>query len=114
MGFIAIGISSCEFIHFQEKANSQFADQHFKTAIAHIELYNLRYGKYPDSMDSLDFLGEWDKVIFQSVSYEKLDSGYRLDLVKGLVNGTPSDIHYPGEFWQGLGVQQSNLMNNSK
>jgi hypothetical protein len=114
IGLIALTFSSCDFINFQEKANSQFADQHFKTAIANIELYNIRYGQYPTSLDNLDFLGDWDKMIFGSVSYEKLDTGYRLDIVKGIVNGTPTDLKYPKEFWQGLGLKQSNILNNSK
>ncbi|MEZ4842988.1 MAG: hypothetical protein R3A43_01915 [Bacteroidia bacterium] len=110
----ALTFSSCDFINFQEKANSQFADQHFKTAIANIELFNIRYGQYPTSLDKLDFLGDWDKMIFQSVSYEKLDTGYRLDIVKGIVNDTPTDLKYPKEFWQGLGLKQSNILNYSK
>lgn len=114
VGLIALTFSSCDFLNFQEKANSQFADQHFKTAIANIELYNIRYGKYPSTLDDLDFLGDWDKMIFQSVYYEKLDTGYRLDIVKGVVSDTPTDLKYPKEFWQGLGLKQSNILDYSK
>jgi hypothetical protein len=113
-GVFALILSSCNFDKLQEAASSKFADQHFKTAIANIELYKIRYGHYPSSLDKLDFLGEWDKAIFQSVSYEKLDTGYRLDVVNGLTNKAPTGLKYPAEFWQGLGLKQSNLLNKSK
>lgn len=112
MGLFALTFSSCDFINFQEKANAKFADQHFKTAVANIELYNIRYGQYPSSLDSLDFLGDWDMMIFESLSYEKLDTGYRLDITKGIVTGTLTDLKYPKEFWQGLGLKQSNILDN--
>lgn len=104
-----MAFSACDLINFKEEVNSKFADQHFKTAIANIELYNIRYGQYPGTLNDLDFLGDWDKAIFQSVSYEKLDTGYRLDIIKGLVYGTPTDIVYPPNFWRGLGLKQSNI-----
>jgi hypothetical protein len=112
IGLFALTFSSCDFINFQEKANSKFADQHFKTAIANIKLYNIRYGQYPSSLDKLDFLGDWDKMIFESVSYEELDTGNRLDIAKGIVTDTLTDLQYPKEFWQGLGLKQSNILNN--
>lgn len=105
-------LTSCGLLDVSEQANSKFADQHFKTAIANIELYNIRYGQYPSSIDKLDFLGDWDQMIFHSVSYKKLDTGYRLDIVKGIIYGTPTDLQYPKEFWQGLGLKESNILNN--
>ncbi len=109
IGLFTLTFSSCDFINFQEKANSQFADQHFKTAIALIELYNVRYGHFPPTLDSLTFLGDWDSIIFDSVSYEKLETGYQLDVIKGIIKGTPTDLKYPEEFWQGLGLKKSNI-----
>jgi hypothetical protein len=114
ISLFAFTLTGCDYLNFQEKANSQFADQYFKTAIANIELYNIRYGQYPAKLEDLDFLGEWDKLMFQSVNYEKLDNGYRLDIVKGIINVNPTHIKYPNEFWQGLGLKQSNILNNSK
>jgi hypothetical protein len=111
VGFLVLTFSSCNLIDFSEKANSQFADQHFKTAISLIELYKIRYGDYPPSIDSLTFLGDWDKMIYQSVRYEKLNEGYQLDIVKGIIKGAPTDLKYPKEFWQGLGLKKSNVLN---
>jgi len=108
--FMAGILSSCGFTNFTEKADSQFADQHFKTAIANIELYNIRYGKYPSTLGDLTFMGDWDKMIFQSLSYEKLDTGYRLDIVKSVFGAVPSDLSYPKEFWKGLGLKRSNVL----
>jgi hypothetical protein len=110
IGMLACLFLSCRFDKFTDKADLQFADQHFKTAIANIELYKIRYGYYPASLQNLDFLGDWDKMIFQSLDYEKLDTGYRLDVIKGMVKANPPELKYPNEFWQGLGIRKTNVL----
>lgn len=110
----ALMLSSCDFFDFQKKTNIRFADQHFKTAIAHIELYKIRYGHYPETLAELSFLGDWDKGIQQNVSYEKLDTGYRLDIIKKISGGTLTELQYPKAFWQGTGVKKSNLLNQNQ
>lgn len=91
-----------------ENANQKFGDQHFKTAIALIELHKVREGEYPSSLDSLKYLGDWDKAIFSSVKYTRLNDGYELDLINGWI-GKPKNLKYPPEFWKGLGLVKSNL-----
>jgi hypothetical protein len=68
---------------FNESANQKFGDQHFKTAISLIELHKIREGEYPAALDSLQYLGDWDKIIFSSVKYTKVENGYELDLIRG-------------------------------
>lgn len=114
IGLILLTLSSCDFFDFQKEANSKFEDQHFKCAIANIELYNVRYGQYPETLGDLTFLGDWDKIIYSTVSYEKLDTGYRLDIIKKINLGSVTSLQYPAEFWQGLGIKESNLLNNTK
>src|SRR6478735_7539506 len=92
---LAILLSQCDFT---EKANKDFGDQHFKTAIALIELHKTRFGEYPISLDSIKYIGEWDKIIYGSVKYERLDTGYSLDLTNGWI-GKPNTLVYPAEFW---------------
>ena len=46
-----------------------FGDQYLKTAVSLIELHKLRYGKYPDSLSNLRFIGQWDPIALQSVRY---------------------------------------------
>ena len=106
--FFILLFSGCGLGNFKEKANEQFGDQHFKTAIALIELHKTRFGEYPATLDSLKYFGEWDKIVWSSVKYAKLDSGYSLDLVNGWV-GKPNTLEYPEEFWKGLGLVRSNL-----
>lgn len=105
---ISILLTGCFPDGFKEKANQKFGDQHFKTAIQLIELHKLREGEYPNSLDSLKYLGEWDKMIFRSVKYAKLEDGYELDLINGWI-GKPTDLGYPSEFWKGLGIRKSNM-----
>ncbi len=101
-------ISSCFPDGFQEQANKQFGDQHFKTAISLIELHKLREGEYPLILDSLKYIGDWDRIIFSSVNYKKLNEGYELNLTNGWM-GKPKDLIYPNDFWNGLGIVKSNL-----
>ena len=101
-------LAQCNSGGITEGPDRQFGDQHFKTAIALIELHKIRFGEYPKSLDSLKFTGDWDGIAFSSVKYEKLDSGYALDLTRGSV-GKPKTLSYPDQFWKGLGLVRSNL-----
>jgi len=103
-----LSLSACFPDGFKEKANQQFGDQHFKTAIALIELHKVREGEYPEVLDSLKYIGDWDNMIFNSVAYKRLDEGYQLDLTNGWM-GKPEDLNYPDDFWNGLGLVKSNL-----
>ena len=105
---VSIFIIGCVPEGLEEEANQKFGDQHFKTAINLIELHKIREGEYPASLDSLKHLGDWDKMVFSSVEYKKLDIGYELNLVKGW-NGKPKKLVYPKEFWKGLGIVKSNM-----
>lgn len=99
---------SCNFPNFsniEKEANVKFADQHFKTAISLIELYNIRHKEYPISLEKIDYIGDWDLLIFSSLKYTKLESGYELDVI----NGSADELKYPDEFWQGLGLKKSNV-----
>lgn len=94
----------------QEEAFKIMGDQSFKTALSLIELYNIRYGEYPPSLDSITFTSAFDESAIHSVNYERLDTGYRLDMADGFMGKQKSTITYPAEFWQGTGVKQSNLL----
>lgn len=105
---VVILFARCNMGKIQEQSNQQFGDQHFKTAIALIELHKTRTGEYPATLDSIKYIGGWDQMALSSVKYEKLKNGYELDLVNGWV-GKPKHLKYPKEFWEGLGVVRSNL-----
>jgi hypothetical protein len=92
---------------FRRSADIQFGDQNFKSAVALIELYKVRYGTYPNRLSDITFTGQWDQIWMSAVRYEKLSDGYELDLVRGWV-GTP-ELSYPPEFWRGLGVRKTNV-----
>ena len=92
---------------FPKEADAKFGDQHFKTAIALIELHKTRFGTYPDTLKELKFVGEWDALALSGVEYRRVDAGYELNLVRGWV-GKP-EVSYPPEFWKGLGLVKSNV-----
>jgi len=102
--FVAIAFSGC---NIQQAADRKFGDQHFKTAVALIELHKIRFGEYPASLKDLKFVGEWDQIALNSVAYTRLNNGYELNVVKGWV-GRP-ELQYPPEFWHGLGLVKSNM-----
>ncbi|MES2555716.1 MAG: hypothetical protein V4604_06170 [Bacteroidota bacterium] len=98
----------CNMGKIQEQSNQQFGDQHFKTAIALIELHKTRFGEYPPTLDSVKYEGAWDQMALSSVEYEKLDTGYVLNLINGWI-GKPKHLKYPKDFWEGLGLVRSNM-----
>src|SRR6476620_3265240 len=100
----SLAIAACTV---RKEFDQKFGDQHFKTALALIELHKVRFGEYPNSLSELKFVGEWDQIALSNVSYKRLANGYELDVVKGWV-GKP-ELSYPAEFWQNLGVVKSNM-----
>ena len=91
---------------FKQEADAKFGDQHFKTAIALVELYKIRHGSYPENLAALDFVGDWDALALNSVAYRRLPDGYQLDVTRGWI-GKPT-LNYPADFWNGLGLKRSN------
>jgi hypothetical protein len=98
-----IALTGCDF---QKQADSKFGDQHFKTAIALVELHKVRTGAYPQKLSDLKFTGDWDAMALNAVEYKPLPNGYELNVTRGWV-GQP-ELAYPKEFWQGLGLVKSN------
>ncbi|MCL9809787.1 hypothetical protein [Flavobacterium luminosum] len=108
--FTSLIFTSCLPDKFKEEAGKKFGDQHFKTAIALIELHKVREGVYPSSLKELKYTGDWDNFIYQAVEYKKLDDGYELNLVNNpLVEN--ENLDYPDDFWKGLGIKKSNIKN---
>ena len=106
---ILVSVSSCTF---QKEADAKFGDQHFKNAIALIEMHKIRFGSYPESLNDLKYIGDWDKIVFSAVQYKRLDNGYELNLTRGWI-GQP-ELNYPDEFWKDLGLVKSNLKQNQE
>lgn len=105
---------SCNFSKLEKEADGKFSDQYFKTAISLVELYKIRTGQYPPALDSIPFMGDWDKMMFTFVEYEKLDTGYRLDVTGGFNKDSIPNLQYPKAFWQGLGIKKSNVLQTEK
>lgn len=90
-------------------------DMNFKNTIGLIEIHKLRYGTYPNSLKDIKFLSVWDTAAFSGVQYIKLESGYELNTVSqysDILNDEKKyedvGLHYPPEFWTGLGCVKSN------
>jgi len=101
---VLVALAGCGF---QQEADAKFGDQHFKTVIALVELHKLRNGAYPESLQDLRFVGDWDAIALTSVDYKRVGGGYELNVTRGWV-GQPQ-LTYPAEFWRGLGLVKSNL-----
>ena len=104
---VALTLLALTGCNFQKEADAKFADQHFKTAIALIELHKVRTGSYPEALKDIQFTGDWDAIAFTAIEYKKLSAGYELNVTRGWV-GKP-ELAYPKEFWQGLGLTKSNV-----
>lgn len=92
---------------FMKESTAKFADQQFKSAIALVELHKIRTGEYPASLEEARFPGDWDKLGFENLKYERLGDGYGLDVVGP--GDSPPELTYPADFWKGLGLVRSNV-----
>ena len=99
-------LAGCDF-EIPGGIDEQFGDQHFKSAVSAVELHKVRTGIYPESLDDLQYLGDWDRIWVQSVRYEKSDDGYNLYITRGWA-GEPS-LTLPADYRQGLGLRDSNV-----
>jgi hypothetical protein len=105
--FLAVVLVLMSGCAFKDQADAKFGDQHYKTAIALIELHRIRHGVYPSSIGDLTYIGEWDRIALNSVEYKKLDSGYELNISRGWI-GKPT-LSFPAPFWNNLGIQKTNV-----
>ena len=99
---MALLLTGC-FDFPNEELDKKFGDQHFKTAIALIELHKVRYGEYPKTLKDIKFTGDWDAIIYHSVEYTKERDGYRVIVTAGFMD--KPELNYPDEFYQGLGMR---------
>jgi len=69
--FLIFAPSSCTLNEdFINDSMDRFDDQDYKDVIGLVELYKLRSGKYPASLDVIRFEGEWDMLNQESVYNE--------------------------------------------
>ena len=87
--------------------DNMFGDQHLKTTVALVELYKVRYGRYPESLRDIRFAGDWDQGALLAVRYYPAPDGskYCVEVERGWI-GKPA-LEYPLEFWQGTGYSAS-------
>ena len=102
--WIAVSVIGC---NPQDQIDANFGDQHFKTAIALIELHKVRYGTYPEDLKGLKFTGLWDPIALSGVEYRRLSNGYELNLTGDWVG--KANVSYPPDFWKGLGLVKTNV-----
>ena len=109
IGLLGVGALVIEIYKsgFWEGPDVKFGDQHLKTSVALIELHKTRFGRYPNTLRDLKYLGDWDPIHIQAVKYRTNDDGtkYCVIVVQGWI-GKP-DLKTSEEFWQGTGFDPS-------
>ena len=87
--------------------DNKFGDQHLKTTVALIELYKVRFGRYPDSLRDLKFTGDWDQIALMNVRYYPSPNrdAYYIEVERGWI-GKPTFTMSP-EFWKGTGYSSA-------
>ena len=88
---------------FWKGPDAMFGDQHLKTAVALVELHRTRHNEYPATLNDLEFVGEWDRIALNAVSYRTNPSRtkYCVEVERGWV--AKPHLSTPREFWQGTG-----------
>lgn len=100
-----LSLSACDPMSMMPGNQTAFADQGFKTAIALVELHRIRNGEYPQSLDALEYTGDWDPIHYQFVSYKRLEGGYGLNVATNMAE----KLDYPADFFSGLGLVATNV-----
>lgn len=89
-----------------QKSQVIMAKEQFQRTLTNIEMFKLRHGYYPDSLNEITFVSAFDSSYFRSVEYSRWADKYELNLKVIPAGFEP----YPLAFWQGLGCYQSNVM----
>ncbi len=102
---LALVLAGCDPADMMPGDQSAFVDQGFKSTIAAVEVYNLRHGSYPESLDDLTYTGAWFPLFRQFVRYRRVGEGYVLR-----VDADAADqLAYPERFFSGLGLVKTNV-----
>ena len=89
-----------------ELMDRQFGDQNLKTTVALLELHKVRYGRYPDSLKDLTYVGDWDQIHLDGMLYRPSEDrkSYYVEVEKGWVD--KPTLVMPDEFWQNTGYDK--------
>jgi hypothetical protein len=93
----------------RKPSQHELFEEVFHRAISLIEMHKIRFGDYPENLSKpgvIQYLVSDDLKVIQSISYQKLESGYELNV------GTEESvrIRLPNTFWQGLGIARTNVV----
>lgn len=88
-------------------ADETFGKQNFVSAVSIIELHQLRNHIYPDSLDELEYLGDWDAIWLSAVRNERVEGGNNLYVERGWI-GEP-ELKIPVGFKIAPGLRDSNV-----
>jgi hypothetical protein len=95
-----------------ERIFKEGVEKDFKRAIAGIELYKTKFGDYPESTTSKEFIdlfGDWQEVSLL-ISYGKCENGYELNIN----NQERLQISFSPDYWQGIGIAKTNVLGFNK
>ena len=108
--FLIVAITGIIYgIHFLHKygitepIDRKFGDQNLKSTVALLELHKVRFGKYPDTLRDLKYLGDWDQIYISATRYYPSTDHqhYYVEVERGWI-GKPT-LTMPDEFWKNTG-----------
>ena len=104
---VVLGVRFISRHGLTEPIDRKFGDQNLKSAVALLELHNIRFGKYPDSLRDLKYTGAWDQIWINATRYYpgKDRKSYYVEVERGWV-GKPTLV-MQDEFWQGTGYDET-------
>lgn len=102
---VTLLLTGCDTPDMMPGDQTAFVDQGFKSAIAAVEVYRLRHGDYPESLDELEFTGDWFPIHSRFVRYRRIGDGYEIRVDEDAAD----QLAYPEAFFSGLGLVQTNV-----
>ena len=99
-------ICGIHFLHkygITEPIDRKFGDQNLKSTVALLELNKVRFGKYPDTLGDLKYLGDWDQIYISATRYYPSTDRqhYYVEVERGWM-GKPT-LTMPDGFWKNTG-----------
>ena len=89
-----------------EPMDRKFGDQNLKSTVALLELHKVRFGKYPDTLKDLKYLGDWDPIWINGTRYYPSADrrSYYVEVERGWI-GKPTLV-LPDGFWKNTGYDE--------
>jgi hypothetical protein len=89
-----------------DKQMGMMAELPVRLAAGQLELHRLRCGRYPPTLDDIEYLDEWHRGMLMMVRYRTNSEGTAYYIESLGMLGRPVELDLPEGFWHGTGFDE--------